>query len=153
MLRTLYNQIGQYKRASLATPLMTALEVVMDVLIPYVTAMLIDKGIMAGDMQAVYKYGLLMVGMAFLSLLFGIMAGRVSAYAATGFASNLRKAIKIAEAAAPCVLWIDEIEKAFSGSSQDSSGDSGVGRRMFGKFLTMIGSKNKAYFPFQTAFF
>ena len=93
MLRTLYNQIGQYKRASLATPLMTALEVVMDVLIPYVTAMLIDRGIMAGDMQAVYKYGLLMVGMAFLSLLFGIMAGRVSAYAATGFASNLRKAM------------------------------------------------------------
>lgn len=93
MLRTLYNQIGQYKRASLATPLMTALEVVMDVLIPYVTAMLIDHGIMAGDMQAVYKYGLLMVGMAFLSLLFGILAGRVSAYAATGFASNLRKAM------------------------------------------------------------
>ena len=93
MLRTLYNQIGQYKRASLATPLMTALEVVMDVLIPYVTAMLIDRGIMAGDMQAVYKYGLLMVGMAFLSLLFGILAGRVSAYAATGFASNLRKAM------------------------------------------------------------
>lgn len=93
MLRTLYNQIGQYKRASLATPLMTALEVVMDVLIPYVTAMLIDRGIMAGDMQAVYKYGLLMVGMAFLSLLFGILAGRVSAYTATGFASNLRKAM------------------------------------------------------------
>lgn len=93
MLRTLYNQIGQYKRASLATPLMTALEVVMDVLIPYVTAMLIDRGIMAGDMQAVYKYGLLMVGMAFLSLLFGILAGRVSAYAATGFAGNLRKAM------------------------------------------------------------
>ena len=93
MLRTLYNQIGQYKRASLATPLMTALEVVMDVLIPYVTAMLIDRGIMAGDMQAVYKYGLLMEGMAFLSLLFGILAGRVSAYAATGFASNLRKAM------------------------------------------------------------
>ena len=93
MLRTLYKQIGQYKRASLATPLMTALEVVMDVLIPYVTAMLIDRGIMAGDMQAVYKYGLLMVGMAFLSLLFGILAGRVSAYAATGFASNLRKAM------------------------------------------------------------
>ena len=65
----------------------------MDVFIPYVTAMLIDRGIMAGDMQAVYKYGLLMVGMAFLSLLFGILAGRVSAYAATGFASNLRKAM------------------------------------------------------------
>lgn len=93
MIQTLYRQIGQYKRASLATPLLTALEVVMDVLIPYVTAMLIDRGIMAADMQAVYRYGLLMLGMAFLSLFFGIMAGRVSAYASTGFASNLRRAM------------------------------------------------------------
>ncbi|MCR4602574.1 MAG: ABC transporter ATP-binding protein/permease [Prevotella sp.] len=93
MLKTLYRQIGKYKLASVATPLLTALEVVMDVLIPYVTAMLIDRGIMAGDMQAVYKYGLMMVGMAFLSLFFGIMAGRVSAYASTGFASNLRRAM------------------------------------------------------------
>jgi ATP-binding cassette subfamily B protein len=93
MIKTLYNQIGEYGRAAVATPLLTALEVVMDVLIPYVTAMLIDRGIMAGDMQAVYLYGLLMVGMALLSLLFGILAGRVSAYASTGFASNLRKAM------------------------------------------------------------
>jgi ATP-binding cassette subfamily B protein len=93
MLRTLYDQIGRYKRAAVATPVLTALEVVMDVLIPYVTAMLIDRGIMAGDMQAVYLYGLLMVGMALLSLLFGILAGRVSAYASTGFAANLRQAM------------------------------------------------------------
>ena len=93
MLKTLYRQIGKYRRAALATPLLTALEVVMDVLIPYVTAMLIDRGIMAGQMEAVYKYGLMMVGMAFLSLFFGIMAGRVSAYASTGFAANLRKAM------------------------------------------------------------
>ena len=93
MLRTLYRQIGQYKRAAAATPLLTALEVVMDVLIPYVTALLIDRGIMAGNMEAVYQYGLLMVAMAFLSLFFGIMAGRVSAYASTGFASNLRRAM------------------------------------------------------------
>ena len=93
MLKTLYQQIGQYKRPALATPLLTALEVVMDVLIPYVTAMLIDRGVMAGDMQAVYLYGLLMVGMGLLSLLFGILAGRVSAYASTGFAANLRLAM------------------------------------------------------------
>lgn len=93
MLKTLYRQIGQYKGASFATPVLTALEVVMDVLIPYITAMLIDRGIMAGDMQAVYQYGLLMVLMAFLSLFFGIMAGRVSAYASTGFAANLRQAM------------------------------------------------------------
>ncbi len=93
MLKTLYHQIGQYKRAAMATPLLTALEVVMDVLIPYVTAMLIDRGIMVGDMQAIYKYGLLMVLMACLSLLFGILSGRVSAYASTGFAANLRRAM------------------------------------------------------------
>lgn len=93
MLRTLYNQIGDYRRASLATPVLTALEVVMDVLIPYVTAMLIDRGLMVGDIHAVYKYGLIMIGMAFLSLFFGIMSGRVSSYASTGFAANLRRAM------------------------------------------------------------
>ena len=93
MLRTLYNQIGQYKRASLATPLLTATEVVLDVMIPYVTASLIDKGITAGSMPDVYKYGALMLLMAFLSLGFGIAAGRVSAYASTGFAANLRRAM------------------------------------------------------------
>ena len=93
MLRTLYNQIGQYKRASIATPLLTAMEVVMDVMIPYVTASLIDKGITAGSMPDVYKYGALMLLMAFLSLGFGIAAGRVSAYASTGFAANLRRAM------------------------------------------------------------
>lgn len=93
MLKTLYRQIGQYKWASIATPLLTALEVVMDVLIPYVTALLIDRGLNAGDMDAVYRYGGLMVLLGLFSLAFGILAGRVSAYASTGFASNLRKAM------------------------------------------------------------
>ena len=93
MLKTLYQQIGRYKRASLATPLLTAMEVVMDVLIPYVTAMLIDRGIARGSMPDVYRYGLLMLLMSLLSLFFGIMAGRVSAYASTGFAANLRSAM------------------------------------------------------------
>lgn len=93
IFRTLYQQVGQYKTASLATPLLTALEVVMDVLIPYVTALLIDQGITAGSMPDVYRYGLLMLLMACLSLFFGIMSGRVSAYASTGFAANLRKAM------------------------------------------------------------
>lgn len=65
----------------------------MDVLIPYVTASLIDKGINAGDIQNVYYYGAIMLGMAFLSLAFGILAGRSSAYASTGFAANLRSAM------------------------------------------------------------
>ena len=62
-------------------------------MIPYVTASLIDKGINAGDMENVYRYGLVMLGMAFLSLLFGFMGGRFSANASTGFAANLRSAM------------------------------------------------------------
>ena len=65
----------------------------MDVLIPYVTASLIDKGINAGDMESVYFYGAVMMGMALLSLVFGILGGRCSAYATTGFAANLRSAM------------------------------------------------------------
>ena len=93
MIKTLYKQIGEYWKASLLTPVWTALEVVMDVLIPYVTASLIDKGINAGDISQVYYYGALMMLMAFLSLGFGILAGRSVAYAATGFAANLRRAM------------------------------------------------------------
>ena len=90
VIQMLCRQVGRYKWPAIATPMLTALEVVMDVLIPYVTASLIDKGINAGDMQAVYRYGLVMIGMGLLSLLFGVLAGRVSAYASTGFAANLR---------------------------------------------------------------
>ena len=93
MLRTLISQIKEYRTASIMTPVWTATEVVLDVLIPYVTASLIDKGINAGSMENVYLYGAVMLGMAFLSLAFGILAGRSVAYAASGFASNLRKAM------------------------------------------------------------
>ena len=93
MIRTLLRQIGDYRKASVLTPVWTATEVVLDVLIPYVTASLIDKGLSAGDMQNVYLYGAVMLGMAFLSLAFGILAGRSVAYAASGFAANLRKAM------------------------------------------------------------
>ncbi len=93
MFKTLYLQIRQYRTAALLTPTFTALEVVMDVLIPYVTASLIDEGINAGDIENVYRYGALMLAMALLSLLFGILGGRCSAYASTGFAANLRSAM------------------------------------------------------------
>ncbi|MBO7128315.1 MAG: ABC transporter ATP-binding protein [Prevotella sp.] len=93
MLRTLTRQIKEYRTASIMTPVWTATEVVLDVLIPYVTASLIDKGINAGSMENVYLYGAVMIGMAFLSLAFGILAGRSVAYAASGFAANLRKAM------------------------------------------------------------
>ena len=93
MYRTIYRQFKQYKTAAFLTPVWTAAEVVMGVLIPYVTASIIDKGINAGSMPNVYKYGMYMVGMAFLSLLFGILAGRFAAYSSTGIAANLRDAM------------------------------------------------------------
>ena len=93
MIKTLIRQIKEYKTASIMTPIWTATEVVLDVLIPYVTASLIDKGINAGNIDNVWFYGAVMLLMAFLSLAFGILAGRSVAYAASGFAANLRKAM------------------------------------------------------------
>lgn len=90
MIKTLGRFIGKYKKASILTPIFTALEVFMEILIPYVTAGIIDKGIEAGDMNQVLIYGGVMIGLAFLSLFFGIQAGRYAAYASTGFAYNLR---------------------------------------------------------------
>ena len=93
MIKTLCAQIKQYRRETVLTPVFTSLEVVIDVLIPYITAKLIDLGINAGDMQNVYLFGGTMLAMAFLSLYFGIKAGQFSAYASTGFAANLREAM------------------------------------------------------------
>ncbi len=93
MINTLLKQVKQYRTAALLSPLFIMLEVVLDVLIPYVTASLIDKGINAGHMGNVYIYGATMLGMAFLSMLMGILAGQYSSYASSGFACNLRDAM------------------------------------------------------------
>lgn len=93
MLKTLTRYIGQYKKATILGPVFTMLEVLMEVLIPFVTAAIIDKGIEAGDLQQIYIYGGLMIVMAFLSLMFGALAGRYSAAASSGFACNLREGI------------------------------------------------------------
>lgn len=93
MIKTLLSQVRQYKKAAILAPVWTTAEVLMGVLIPYVTASLIDKGINAGDISSVYRYGGLMILMSFLSLFFGIMSGRFSAYSSTGFAANLREAM------------------------------------------------------------
>lgn len=90
MLKTLGRFIGKYKKASILTPIFTAMEVFMEILIPYVTASIIDNGIEAGNMSNVLIYGGVMVGLALLSLFFGIQAGRYASYASTGFAYNLR---------------------------------------------------------------
>ena len=70
MIKTLLGQVKQYRTAALLTPVWTTAEVIMGVLIPYVTASLIDKGINGGDMAQVYEYGGIMLLMAFLSTSF-----------------------------------------------------------------------------------
>lgn len=93
MIKTLLTQVKEYRRASILAPLFTGFEVLMEVLIPFVTASIIDKGIEAGNISRVYFYGGVMLVMAFLSLVFGILAGRYAAKASSGFACNLRNGI------------------------------------------------------------
>ena len=93
MIKTLLSQVKQYKKASFLAPLFTALEVLMEVLIPFVTASIIDKGIEAGNMTQIFIYGGIMLVMAFFSLVFGVLAGKYAAEASSGFACNLRDAM------------------------------------------------------------
>lgn len=91
MIKTLLGRVGEYKKDSLLTPLFTALEVLMEVMIPFIMAALIDKGIASGSMKGVAGYGGLMLAAAMLSLLSGILAGKYAASASAGFACNLRE--------------------------------------------------------------
>ncbi len=93
MIKTLLCQIKQYKKASLLAPLFSALEVVMEVLIPFIMARIIDNGIEAGNINNVYLYGGIMLVMAMFSLAFGALAGKYAAEASTGFACNLRESM------------------------------------------------------------
>ncbi len=91
MIKTLAKCIGKYKKESIITPIFTAVEVFLEIFIPFITASIIDKGIQAGDMRKVGIYGGIMLIIAFLSLFCGIQAGRYAAAASTGFACNLRE--------------------------------------------------------------
>ncbi len=93
MIKTILKQVRQYKKASLLSPLFAALEVVMEVLIPYITAQIIDQGIEGGDINKVYFYGICMVVMAMFSLTFGVLAGKYAANASSGLACNLRESM------------------------------------------------------------
>ena len=91
MIKTLAKCIGKYKKESIITPIFTAVEVFLEILIPFITASIIDKGIQAGDMRKVGIYGGIMLVIAFLSFFCGIQAGKYAAAASTGFACNLRE--------------------------------------------------------------
>ena len=93
MLKTLAKEIRQYKKATVLAPVFTGVEVLMEILIPFVTASIIDQGIEAGNMQKVYLYGGIMLIFAFISLICGVAAGRYAASASTGYACNLRDAM------------------------------------------------------------
>ncbi len=93
MIRTLLRQVREYKRDTIITPIFTVLEVVAELLVPFVIASLIDKGIEAGNLRNVYLYGALMIVLAFFGLVFGILAGRFAASASAGFACNLRQSM------------------------------------------------------------
>ena len=91
MIKTLAKSIREYKKDSILTPLFMIGEVVLEVLITYMLADLIDLGVNAGDMGYTVKRGLLLILCAGLSLLCGAMSGRYGAIASTGFARNLRQ--------------------------------------------------------------
>ena len=93
MIKKLASYIGQYKRPSILTPTCMIGEVLMETLIPYIMASLIDLGVQKGDTGAILRYGALMLLCAFISLLFGIGGGLFGARASAGFAANLRKGI------------------------------------------------------------
>lgn len=86
-------EVRQYKKDALLSPMYTTLCVVLEILIPYLTASIIDKGIAVGDMEHVAKIGSLMAVMAILAMVFGIRAGIHSARASTGLAANLRESM------------------------------------------------------------
>lgn len=91
MFKKLGKFIGEYKLPTILTPILVALEVVMEVLIPLIMADLIDKGVYAGEMNMIYKLGVELVIAAMLSLFFGATNGFTAAKASAGFAKNLRK--------------------------------------------------------------
>ncbi|RGW78890.1 ABC transporter ATP-binding protein [Faecalibacterium prausnitzii] len=93
MIKKLVSYLGEYKAASIKTPLFAALEAIMDVLLPTIMAFIIDQGIEKGDMNAIIRYGLLTFLVAAIALVLGVLAGKYAAEASAGFAGNLRDAM------------------------------------------------------------
>ena len=93
MLKTLAAQVKEFKKASFLTPVFMILEVLFETLIPLVMASIIDNGVEKGDIGHIYRMGILMAFLALMGLFTGVMGGKYGAYASTGFARNLRKAM------------------------------------------------------------
>ncbi len=93
MIKTLAAQIKEYKKVSVMTPVFMVLEVVFEMLIPFLMASIIDDGVEAGNMQHVYAVGAVMIAAALCGLFCGVLGGKYGARASTGFAKNLRQAM------------------------------------------------------------
>ena len=93
IISSLAAEVKQYKLPAVLTPVFVILEVLMEVLIPFVIAHLIDNGVEVGNYQVITEAGTILIILALLALLFGILAGRTSAVASAGFARNLRRAV------------------------------------------------------------
>lgn len=91
MIRKLAKSLREYKKPSILTPLIIAVEVLLEVAIPFTVSFLIDFGVKQGNMGEILKYGAILVTLALCSLTLGILAGRFSAIASAGFAKNLRR--------------------------------------------------------------
>ncbi len=91
MVKKLIKSLREYKKDTLLTPVFVIIEVILEILIPYVMARLIDNGIEAGNMPVILKLGLLLLVCAFVSLAFGVLAGKTAAVASAGLAKNLRR--------------------------------------------------------------
>ena len=92
-MKIVLKQVGRYKRDTFLTMGLTALEVVMEILLPFITAIIIDDGLKQSNLPVVIRYGLLMILMSVISLCLGALAGKFAANASAGFAANLREAI------------------------------------------------------------
>ncbi len=92
MIATLARQIKQYKRETILTPILVALEVFFDILIPFFMSKIVDEGITPGNMDNVWLYSGLMLACAVAALICGALSGKYAAIASAGFAKNLREA-------------------------------------------------------------
>ena len=93
MIRAILNEVKEYKRASVVTPMFMILEVIMEMIIPYLMASIIDDGVNAGDLGHIYRIGGIMIVAATVGLFAGAMGGKFGAKASAGLAKNLREAM------------------------------------------------------------
>lgn len=91
MIKNLASCVGKYKKDSILAPIFVTCEVIMEVIIPWLMAFIIDEGINKSDMNTVFKYGIILVIITLISLSFGALSGAYAASASAGFAKNVRK--------------------------------------------------------------